>query len=106
MYVRLDTQPLQSVAEQVGGMLTVIVSDNDTADHEVAALELVTQSEDVLVIGDAQVGTHLVLLDVVGRHHDDDFQLVAQLGKHPELWVGLEAGQHTAGMMVVEQLSA
>ena len=104
--IRLDAHALQTVAELVGGTLTVVVGDDDGAHHEVAAHKLVAQTEHVLVVGDAQIGTHLVLLNIVGTHHDDNLQLVAQLSEHPQLRVGLETGEHTRGVMVVEELAA
>ena len=53
VYVRLDAQSLQTMTELICGMLSVIVGDDDAAHHEVATLELVTQSQHILVIGDA-----------------------------------------------------
>jgi len=68
-------------------------------------LELRAQAQHVLVVGDAQVGAHLVLLDVSGADDDDDLGVLAQLGEHTQLAVGLEAGQNAAGMVVVEELA-
>ena len=87
-------------------LLAVVVGDDHRAHHEVAAHELIAQAEHVLVVGDAQVGTHLVLLDVVGTDHDDNLYRVAQLCQHAQLGVGLEAWQHARGMVVVEELAA
>ena len=85
MDIRLDAHALQTVAELVSGMLAVVVGDDHGAYHEVAAHELVAQAQHVFVVGDAEVGTNLVLLNVVGTDYDDDFQLVAQLGEHAQL---------------------
>ena len=106
MYIGLDAQPLQAVTEGIGGMLTVVVGDDHRADHEAPALELVAQTEHILVVGDAQVGTHLVLLDVLGTDDDDDLDAVSQLAEHTQFAVGLEAGQDAGGMMVVEEFAA
>ena len=104
--VALDAHSLQAVAELVGGMLAVVVGDDDRAHHEVAAHELVAQAEHILVVGDAEVGAHLVLLHVFRVHHDDDLYALAQLSEHAELRVGLEARQYARGVVVVEELSA
>ena len=80
--IALDTQSLQTVTKLVGGMLTIIMGDDDRAYHEVTAHELVAQSQHILVIGDAQVGTYLVLLNILSTDHDDDLQLVSQLCEH------------------------
>ena len=94
MNIGANAQPLQAMAELVGSVLSVVVGDDDRAHHEVAALELVAQSQHVLVVGDAQVSAYLVLLNVLCRYNDDNLQLVAQLGKHTQFRVGLEAWQH------------
>ena len=44
MYVGANTHALQTVAELVGGMLSVVVGDDHRTHHEVAALELIAQS--------------------------------------------------------------
>ena len=92
--------------ELVCGVLSVIVRDDDGAHHEVALHKLVAQSEHILVVGDAEVGTNLVLLDVVGADHNHDLYRVSQLGEHAELGVGLESWQHTRGVVVVEEFAA
>ena len=101
-----DAHAFQTAAELVGRALVVVVGDDDRADHEVALHELVAQTEHVLVVGDAEVGTHLVAFDVVGADDDDDFQLVAQLAEHAQFGVGQKSGQHTCGVVVVEEFAA
>ena len=104
--VRFDTLALQTVTELVGSLLAVVVGDDHRAHHELAVHELVAQAQHVLVVGDAQVGAHLVLLNVVGADHDDNLNRVAQLAQHAELRVGLETRQHARGVVVVKQLAA
>ena len=86
-------------------MLSVIVRDDDRAHHEVTSHELVAQTKHVFVVGDAEVGTYLILLDVIGADHNHDLYRVSQLGQHAELGVGLEARQHAGGVMIVEELA-
>ncbi len=105
VYVRLDAQALETVAELVGCMLAGIVSDDHRAHHEVAAHKLIAQAEHILVVGDAQVGAHLVLLDIIGTYHNQNLDAVAQLSQHAQLAVGLETRQHARCMMVVEELA-
>ena len=90
------------MTELVGGILAVVVGDDHGTHIEVAAHELVAQTEHILVVGDAEVGAHLVSLDILRTDHDDDLDGVAQLGQHTEFGVGLETGQHARGMVVIE----
>ena len=106
MEVAAYAHALEPVVELLGGMLAGIVGDDDGAHHEVASLELVAQSEHVFVVGDAEVGAHLVFLDVGGADDDDDFDAVAQLCEHAQLGVGFETWQHARGVVVVEEFSA
>ena len=80
--VGANAHTLQAMVELLGSMLAAIVGDDDRTYHEVAALELVAQAQHILVVGDAEVGTHLVLFDVASTHHDDDFDAIAKLGEH------------------------
>jgi hypothetical protein len=50
--------------------------------------------------------TDFVLLNVESTNDDDYFGTGTQLLEHPELAVGLESRQYSAGMIVVEKLAA
>ena len=94
------------MAELVGSPLAVVMGNDYRAHHEVSFHELVAQAEHVFVVGDAQVGAHLILLDVFGTDDDDYLDAVAQLGKHAQLAVRLEPREYARGMMVVKELAA
>ena len=80
--------------------------DDEAVYEELIPKEFLSQAQNVFIIGDSQVGTHFVLLYILGRDHNDYLQLIAQLGKHTQLGVRLEAWQHAAGMMVVKQFAS
>ena len=103
--MRLYAQNIQSAAIDGRAVLTVVVSDDDSRHHETPLLELAAESEHVFVVGDAQVLTHLVLLDVERADDNQDLGRRAELLEHPQLAVGLEAGQDAAGVIVVEKLA-
>ena len=104
--VDLDAHVLQALAVGFGAGLSVEVGDDHAVHAEAAGHELVPQAQHVHVVGDAQVAADLVLLDVHGADHDDDFKIVLQLVEHLELAVRLEPGEHAAGVVVVKQLAA
>ena len=106
MVIHLDAHALETLAVGVGAGLTVVVGDHHGIHHETTAQELLAQAEHIHIIGDAQVATHLVLFDVDGADDDDDLGNINQLGEHLQLTVGLETGQHAAGVEVVEELAA
>ena len=83
------------MTELVGSMLTVVVCNHYATYHEVAAHKLIAKAQHILIVSDAEVGTYLVLLDVLSTYHDDNLDAVAQLGKHAELTVGLESWQNS-----------
>ena len=93
MDIGFDTHTFQTVAELIGGMLTVVVGDDHRAHHEVALHELLPQSQHILIVGDAKIGTNLILLDVFRTDNDQDLDTVAQLSQHAQLTVGLEPWQ-------------
>jgi len=103
--IGFDAHAFKAVPELVCGPLSVVVGDDHGTDHEAPVLKLVAEAQSVFVVGDAKVGTHLVLLDVFGTNDDDYLYLVAQLPEHAELGVGLEAWQHSRGMVVVEEFA-
>ncbi len=106
MIVHADSQPFKALAEGLGAGLAVILRDADGADQQAAAAKLVAQAQHVVVVGDAKVGTHLVLLDVAGTDGDDNLGVVAQLHQHLQLTIWFKTRQYATGVIVVEQLAA
>ena len=103
--IGLDAHALEADAEIVGGMLAVVMGDDDAAHHEATGDELAAKAEDILVVGDAEVSTHLVLNYVLSTDDDDDFNLVADFAEHAQFAVRLETGEHAAGVVVVEEFA-
>ena len=54
------------------------MGNDNRADHKTAALELFTQANDILVVGDAEVVANLVLFDVESR---DDYHYLSLVGE-------------------------
>ena len=106
MQVALDAQAVQALAERLGRGLVRVMGDDHAAGGEAHAAEDVHEAQHVLVVGDAQVSAHLALLDVVRVDGDDDLGVVDEAFQHADLGVGLEAGQHARGMVVVAELAA
>ena len=85
MVVSLYSLSLQTLAEGICGMLTVVVGYHDAAHHESASLKLSTQAQHILIVCDAEVCAHLVFLYVLSTYHDDNLYLVTDLAEHAQL---------------------
>lgn len=106
MAVGFDAVTFKSLLELCGSRLSVVVGDDYRANHEPAVLEFASESEYVLVVGDAKVGTFLVLLNVGGTDNNNYFNAVADFLKHAQFAVGHKSWQYAAGVMVVKQFAA
>ena len=106
VHINRHAERSQTLFEGVRSRLTGVLRDNDRADVQTDAAEGVDEAEHIHIIGDAEVGADLVLLNVACRDNDDDFCVVLHLAQHANLAVGREAGQHAARVVVVEQLAA
>ena len=60
MAIGFDALTFKSLFKGDGRWLTIIVCDDNRAHHESPALELISQSQHVLVVRDAQVGALLL----------------------------------------------
>ncbi len=69
-------------------------------------LKLSTKTQDVHIIGDAQIVADFILLYVKSADDYNYLDTVAQLHKHLQLRVGLESRQHSAGVIVIKELAA
>ena len=104
--VDLHAQIFQSLLEGVHGTLTYIAVDDHATDVQSHRAEGVDQAKHLAVIGNAQVAAEFVVLNVGGVDGDDHLGILGQRAKHLQLTVGLEAGKHAGGVIVVEQLAA
>ena len=106
MIVDRDAAVLQAGAELLGPELAGEAGDHHAADEQAPGAEVVDQLEGVGVVGDAEVGAHLLALDVAGVDAEDDLGLVLEGLQEAELHVRIVAGQAAGGVEVVHQLAA
>ncbi len=104
--VYLDILLLQLGLELVCTVLAGIVGDDHAAHIESLFLELIPQTQHVHIIGDPQVTTDLVLLNVRSTDDDDDLGIVRKLHQHLEFGIRCKSGKYPGGMVVIEQFPA
>ena len=106
MQIHLQAELLELVAVGYRIGLALETGYDNTADIESVTPEGIDQTEDIHIVGYAQVSPHLVLLYVAGIDGNHYLGLVLEFPEHLDLAVGLEAGQYPRGVIVVEQLSS
>ena len=106
MFAAPHAQSVQPLDEGVRRRLPGVLRDDHAAHIEALSPEYVHQPQHILVVADAQVAPHLVLLDVAGADGHHDLHIVLQRPQHTDLAVGLEAGQHPGCVVIIEQLAA
>ena len=104
--VTLHAERRQAVDERVGGRLPGVLRDDDRADIKAEPAEHVDQAQHVVIIADAEVAAHFVLLDIPRADGHHDLHVVFHRGEHADLAVGLEPRQHARGVVVVKELAA
>ena len=105
MKIDMKALLLQFLAEGNGGPLSGKVRDHDGTDIQPPVLELGSKTKDVLVIGNADISTHLVFYDIFGTDDNHQLRQIAQLHQHLKLAVRRESGQHTRSVQVIKQFS-
>ena len=100
--IDFDAHAFQALPVGDGAGLTAEVGDDNAVDAEAAVHEFVPETEDIHVVGDAEIRPDLVLLDVHGADDDDDLRVILHLHEHLELTVRLEARKDAAGVVIVE----
>ena len=104
--VAADAQLFQPVQKGVCRVLSAVTGQHHAAHIQPHVPENINEAEHILVIGDAQIPPHFILLNVTGVDGDDDLHIVLQLLKHPNLAVRLKARQYPGGVVIVKQLAA
>jgi hypothetical protein len=105
VYVGLDAHALKAHTEIISGMLSVVMSNDYAAYHKAARDELATQAEDILVVGDTEVGAHLILYYILSADNDYNLYLVADFAEHTKLRVRLKAWKNATGVVIVEEFA-
>ena len=99
-------QCFQALQKGLSGLLSGVLGDDDTADVEPHAAERVNQTQDIFVVGDAQVAPHFARFNMRGVDGNDNFHVVFELLQHTDFAVGLKAGKNARGMEVIKELAA
>ena len=86
------TETLQSLTESHRTVLTVEMGDHHTAHIQSSLREHITQAQNIFIIGNAKVATHLITLDILRTDDNDNLGIIAQLHEHAQLTVGMETG--------------
>ena len=101
-----DAAPLELRAEELHGRLLLEARDDDAAHGEAERPQVVDELQRVVGVGDAEVGAHLLALDVARIEAEDDLGLVLQRLEKAELHVRVVAGQAARRVEVVDELAA
>ena len=104
--VAADAQQGQPLKKGVGRGLAVIAGEYYTAHIQTQCPEGINQTENIIVVGDAQIASNFILLNVRSVNSDYYFHIVLKLLQHTHLAVRLEARQYPGGVEVVKQLAA
>ena len=101
-----DAQGLQAVEEGVRRPLAAVLGQHHGANVQPQLPKDVDEPQHVVIVADAKVPPHLVLLNVRGVDGNDDLHVFPELLEHADLAVRLKARQDPGGMVVVKELAA
>ena len=106
MTIGLYIITFKTLLKGYGSRLTVIMCDNYRTDHKPTILEFSAKTEHVLVISDSEISAFFIFLYIGCTNDDNNLDAIAYFLKHAQLAVGLKSRKHTAGVMIVEELSS
>ena len=106
MTINLHAQRLQFLL--IGNRTGLIrkMCQADTSDIKAVPAECVNQTENIHVVGDAEIRTDLVFLNVLCRNNNDNFRLVLKLRQHLDFTVRFESRKNARCMIIVKKLAA
>ena len=104
--IYLYAQLLQVVFKGIRYGLPCILGNYYTSHIEADVPERIDQTQNIRIVGDADVPTHFTFLDVRRIDDNHDFHLIGKMQKHLHLAVRLESRQHARSVKIVEQFPA
>ena len=74
-------------------------------EYKTLAAQNVHQSQNIFIVGNAQISPNLAFLNMVSVNGDNDFNFINQTFKHTNFRIGLKTGQNTRRMIVIKNLA-
>ena len=105
MAIDLESEAFELFLVSDCARLFLPAGQHHTAHIKAITAESVNQAKNVLIVGNAEVATNLVLFDVASIDGDDDFGLILELFEHADFGVRSKARQNAACMMVIKKFS-
>ena len=105
VYECADAHIVESATIGNGRRLVVVVRNHHRTYGETTLHKFGAKTEHIFIIGNTQVGTYLVSLNIFGTDDNNYFKSVAELREHFQLGVGFKARKDTASVVVVEEFS-
>ena len=105
MAIDLETKGFKLFLISDCARLFLPAGQHHTAHIKAITAESVNQAKNVLIVGNAEVATNLVLFDVASIDGNDDFGLILELFEHANFGVRSKARQDAACMMVIKKFS-
>ena len=106
MGVDADAATGQLVDEAFDRRLLLVAGDDHGLHVESPVTQVVDRAHRVGVVGEPEVGAHLLLLDVAGVDADHDVDLVLHALQEFDLGIRIEPRQDARGMEVAEEFAA
>ena len=103
--VRRDAIFFQLVTESIGCRLTRILCNNNRTYIDIELVELINQTKDLLVVGNAKVTSSLRMLDIASIDGNDHFDLIFELLKELDFIVRFITRKDAGSVEIFQHLT-
>ena len=79
MDINTDAHTFQLSFKGIGAVLSGVLGDHYASHKKASAPECIDKAENINVVGDPQISSDLVLLNISGADHDDDLRMIGKL---------------------------
>ena len=106
MIIRRHADRGKAALEKLDIELTGVLSYHDASDVKSHACESVDETEHLVVVGDPDVSSDLVFLDIDCGNRYNHLRTVGKLTQHLYLAVRLKSRKNAGGVVIVEKLAS
>ena len=96
----------QTFLEMIYTFLTCIACDTHTAYIKSTSGKFFNQTKNFYIVGDSQIATHFVFVNIRSADNNDNFSLITELHQHTEFAVRLKSGKNAGSMVIVKKFPA
>ena len=104
--IDIVAERMQLLFKRQHARLRRVLGKHHTADQQALVGKFINQTNDIKIVGNAEVGTQFCLFNILRTDDNHNFRFLFELQEHLQLTVRLETRQYPGSMEIIKKFTA